>query len=38
VVASYWQQVVTGVLLGAAVLFDRIRLELSGRAKSKEKK
>ena len=37
-VSSYWQQVVTGVLLGAAVLFDRIRLELSGRAKSKEKK
>jgi ribose/xylose/arabinose/galactoside ABC-type transport system permease subunit len=37
-VSSYWQQIVTGVLLGAAVLFDRIRLELSGRTKSKEKK
>ncbi|MSZ64188.1 MAG: ribose ABC transporter permease, partial [Actinobacteria bacterium] len=28
-VSSYWQQVVTGVLLGAAVLFDRIRIEYS---------
>ena len=37
-VSSYWQQIVTGVLLGAAVLFDRIRLELSSRTKSKEKK
>lgn len=37
-VSSYWQQIVTGILLGAAVLFDRIRLELSGRTKSKEKK
>jgi ribose/xylose/arabinose/galactoside ABC-type transport system permease subunit len=37
-VSSYWQQVVTGVLLGAAVLFDRIRIELSSRTKSKEKK
>lgn len=35
-VSSYWQQVVTGVLLGAAVLFDRIRLGYSGRRKSRE--
>lgn len=33
-VSSYWQQIVTGVLLGAAVLFDRIRLDLSSRASS----
>jgi len=36
-VSSYWQQVVTGVLLGAAVLFDRIRIEYSGRSKRGEK-
>ena len=35
-VSSYWQQVVTGVLLGAAVLFDRVRLGYSGRRKSRE--
>ncbi len=35
-VSSYWQQVVTGVLLGAAVLFDRIRIEYSGRSKRGE--
>jgi ribose transport system permease protein len=35
-VSSYWQQVVTGVLLGAAVLFDRIRIEYSGRSKRRE--
>lgn len=35
-VSSYWQQVVTGVLLGAAVLFDRIRVQYSGRRKSRE--
>ncbi|NBY31595.1 MAG: ABC transporter permease [Actinobacteria bacterium] len=37
-VSSYWQQIVTGVLLGAAVLFDRIRLELSSRAPSRKDK
>ena len=35
-VSSYWQQVVTGVLLGAAVLFDRFRVQYSGRRKSRE--
>jgi len=35
-VSSYWQQVVTGVLLGAAVLFDRVRIGFSGRRKSRE--
>lgn len=30
-VNSYWQDIVTGVLLVAAVLFDRIRLEISNR-------
>ena len=35
-VSSYWQQVVTGVLLGAAVLFDRFRAQYSGRRKSRE--
>lgn len=35
-VSSYWQQVVTGVLLGAAVLFDRIRIVYSGRSKRGE--
>ena len=31
-VNSYWQDIVTGVLLVAAVLFDRIRLEISNRS------
>lgn len=35
-VSSYWQQVVTGVLLGAAVLFDRVRVQYAGRRKSRE--
>ena len=35
-VSSYWQQIVTGVLLGAAVLFDRFRVQYSGRRKSRE--
>ena len=35
-VSSYWQQIVTGVLLGAAVLFDRFRVEHSGRRKSRK--
>jgi ribose transport system permease protein len=37
-VSSYWQQIVTGVLLGAAVLFDRFRVQYSGRRKSREGK
>ena len=37
-VSSYWQQSVTGVLLGAAVLFDRFRVQYSGRRKSREGK
>ena len=37
-VSSYWQQVVTGVLLGAAVLFDRARVQYSGRRKSREER
>ena len=35
-VSSYWQQVVTGVLLGAAVLFDRIQVSFANRRKSRE--
>ncbi len=35
-VSSYWQQVVTGVLLGAAVLFDRIQVSYANRRKSRE--
>lgn len=35
-VSSYWQQIVTGVLLGAAVLFDRFRVQYAGRSKSRK--
>jgi len=35
-VSSYWQQVVTGVLLGAAVLFDRIQVSYASRRKYRE--
>ncbi|MFM7147134.1 MAG: ABC transporter permease [Actinomycetales bacterium] len=37
-VSSYWQPIATGVLLIAALLFDRIRLESSGRVKTRKER
>lgn len=35
-VSSYWQPIATGMLLIAALLFDRLRLESSGRVKTRK--
>lgn len=37
-VSSYWQPIATGILLIAALLFDRLRLESSGRVKTRKEK